>query len=72
MVSKFIDRGTSKEHVWERGPILDGNKGTRPPFLGDSLLCGTVILRLKAGRGHSDYVPMAIMFLLVLNSLKSF
>ena len=69
MVSKFIDRGTSKEHVWEHGAILDGNKGTRPPFLGDSLLYGTVILRLKAGRGHFDYVPMAIMFLLVLNCL---
>ena len=34
MVSKFIDSGTSKEHVWEPGAILDGNKGTRPPLPG--------------------------------------
>ena len=47
--------------MWELGAILDGNKGTGTP-LGDPLLCGTVVLRLKAGRGNSNYVPMAITF----------
>lgn len=54
------------------GQFWMGTREQEPPFLGDSLLCGIVILRLKAGRGHSDYVPMAIMFFLGLNSLKSF
>ena len=51
MISKFINRETNTENVWEHRAILEGNKGTRTS-LGDPRYAddGNAINRLPHSR----------------------